>query len=112
MADPWQQTIDLLTAQLAELAQEDPDPALLDRLQDELVALQPSLAAAPPPGLAAAWAEAAREAARLMAAVAEAAAARREDLTLRQRQDQVRVRNLSAYGAMPTDDPRFIDRRG
>ena len=111
--DPWGEVIDLLTAQLAELAQEDPDPGILDHLQKRLQALTPALAAPPPPGLAAAWAEAAREAARLTAAVGEAAALRREDLTARQRQEVQRVRNLSAYGAPPApDDARFIDRRG
>jgi len=111
--DPWSEVIDLLTAQLTELAQEDPDPVVLDDLQERLQALAPALAAPPPPGLAATWAEAAREAARLTAAVGEAAALRREDLTIRQRNEVQRVRNLSAYGVAPSaDDARFIDRRG
>ena len=109
--DPWAAAIECLTGQLAELVREDPDPEVLDRLQNDLEALRPALAQDPPPGQAAAWAEAAREAGRLTEAVAEAAAHRRKELHRERQSDHQRARGLAAYGEFPRDDPRFIDRR-
>ena len=107
----WTAVLDLLGAQLLELTGEDPDPARLDALHDQIEALAPRLAQPPPPGQAATWASHAQEAERLARAVAEAATARRDDLARRQAEDGRRLRGVAAYGKPDADDPRFLDQR-
>ena len=110
MTDPWSAATEALTGQLAELAREDPDPEVLEQLQDVLESLRPALSVLPP-GADEAWAERAREVERLTLAVAEAAMARREELNREQRHDHWRARGLAAYGAVAPVDARFLDRR-
>lgn len=103
----WQEAIDLLGAQLAELAADEPDAERVAVLVDRLDAV---LAGLPAPG--AQDGAALAEISRLHAAALDAAKAHRDELAALIARDGQMASGAKAYLRGPAADPRFLDRRG